>query len=119
MYQTRVNRSRSEPEKNNGISKVEKAGYIPAKKRIENMILAGQRLVQARKDQYDFNNAEPDENFDDPTRRKNYDPADATQDGFYAQSRIKASKDRYKDQIQKAKESKEGNVSSPKNQDTD
>lgn len=103
MYQTRVNRSRSEPEKNSGISKVEKAGYITAKKRIENMILAGQRLIQSRKEQYDFVDSEPDESFDDPTRRKNYDPADATQDGFYAQSRIKASKERYKEKVEQAK----------------
>ena len=44
----------SEPEKNSGISLTEKAGYIPAKKRIEDMIFAGQRLSDYRKSQFDL-----------------------------------------------------------------
>lgn len=58
-------------------SNVEKQGYIPAKKRIENLILAGQRLVESRNAQYDFH-GEIDENFSDPTRDLSFDFADAS-----------------------------------------
>lgn len=57
----------------------ESAGYITAKQRIENMILAGQRLVEYRKGRYDFEADQPvDYNAYDPTRSKNFDMADAS-----------------------------------------
>ena len=61
-------------------SKTEQAGYIPPQIKIENMILAGERLNQTRKDMYDFSSAdEIDEDAYDPTRRANFDLADASQ----------------------------------------
>lgn len=58
---------------------VEMQGYIKAKERIENMILAGQRLMEHRKDLYDFQEGEEvDLDFEDPTRTKGFDMADAT-----------------------------------------
>lgn len=66
-------------EKNTGEIIVERSGYIPARKRIENLMLAGQRLIESRHAMYDFNAGEPiDENFYDPTREKDFDLADAT-----------------------------------------
>jgi hypothetical protein len=59
---------------------VEKAGYISTKQRIESLILAGQRLVAFRKEQFDFEDDDKiDETFEDVTRAKNFDLADASQ----------------------------------------
>lgn len=80
-FQTHYTRTiRSAPERNSGQTLVEKAGYISARERIENMILAGQRLVDSRRARHDFAEGEPlDESFTDPTRARNFDLADATQ----------------------------------------
>ena len=60
-------------------SETEQAGYIPATKQIENMILAGQRLDASRL-QFDFaSEDEIDEELCDPTRSGNFDLADASQ----------------------------------------
>lgn len=68
------------PEKNSGVCGVDRLGYVSAQKRIENMIIAGQRLIQARREEFDFPpDVEIDESFIDPTRSLNFDPADATQ----------------------------------------
>ena len=78
QFQTKYNHSKSPGEVNLGKNLVEKAGYIPAQARIENMILAGQRLVEHRKEMYDFSDGKDiDESFTDPTRSKNYDMSDA------------------------------------------
>lgn len=76
-HQFKTDFKRTPPEKNSGKSIVESAGYIPAQKRIENMILAGQRLVDSRKEQYDFD-GEVDEDYTDPSRSPNFDMADAS-----------------------------------------
>lgn len=78
LFQTKYTHEKSPGEVNLGKNLVEKAGYIPAQARIENMILAGQRLVEHRKEMYDFSDGKDiDESFTDPTRSKNYDMADA------------------------------------------
>lgn len=65
-------------EKNTGKVLVETAGYMPAKTRIENLILAGQRLEAHRKEMYDLNGADDDDAIGvDPTRKGNFDLADA------------------------------------------
>lgn len=90
-FNTKFVRSKAAPEKNDGKSIVEKAGYVPAKKRIEDMIAAGQRLVDHRKAMYDYpDGIIPDDVQPDPTRAKNYDLADATQDRLAADNRIRA-----------------------------
>ena len=55
MYKTPLNASTYQkmPEFNSGKKLVETAGYIPAQKRIENLMLAGQRLVAYRMELYD------------------------------------------------------------------
>lgn len=75
---TPYDRPKEEYEVNIGPSLVEKVGYVPANILIENMIYAGERLDLARSDYYDF--PDPDQvdyDFIDPTRSKNFDPADA------------------------------------------
>lgn len=80
----------SPPEQNTGERLIEKAGYIPAQQRIENLILAGQRLSDFRKEQFDFHEQKDiDENFYDSTRNKNYDLADAFQDSLRVEENIK------------------------------
>ena len=91
-FNTQYDRIKQPPESNSGITLVERAGYIPAQQRIENLMLAGQRLVQARKELYDFPDGKIDHNFSDPTRSKNYDLADAFQDGLKVEARLNAQK---------------------------
>ena len=78
QFQTKYTHEKSPGEVNLGKNLVEKAGYIPAQARIENMILAGQRLIEHRKELYDFSDGNDiDETFSDPTRSKNFDMSDA------------------------------------------
>ena len=80
-------------EVNSGELLVETAGYISAEQRITNMMLAGQRLVESRRVHYDLQ-GDYDESaiqeYSDPTRSPNYDLADATQDTFSTNKRLKA-----------------------------
>lgn len=78
---------------------VESAGYVSAKQRIENMILAGQRLTAFREEMYDINgetfkdpNFDPDSVSTDPTRRAGYDLSDAFQQNLQVVDRLKARK---------------------------
>lgn len=71
---------------------VETSGYITLKQRVENMLLAGERLFQYRKELYDIQHGEElDENLPvDPTR-KDYDLADAFQDTERIKSNLNSS----------------------------
>lgn len=90
-FRTQYTRTPSKGEPGGGVSKTERAGYIPAKARIENLMLAGQRLVNYRKEMYDFQDGEEiDESFYDPTRNKSFDLADGTQMGTEARAKLKA-----------------------------
>ena len=51
-FATQYKKHTNIPEKNSGEILVEKVGYISAQQRIENLLLAGQRLEQSRKEQY-------------------------------------------------------------------
>ena len=89
-FKTHYTGSTTKPEKNFGERLVETAGYIPAQVRIENMMLAGRRLADARKELYDFPaGVEPDESLSDPTRSPNFDLADATALHMAAESRLR------------------------------
>lgn len=72
------------PEKDGFYEKVDKtklvetAGYLPAKKRIENLMNAGQNLLEARKEMFDTEEEEVDFTEMDPTRLKSFDLADIT-----------------------------------------
>lgn len=77
MFNSKYNWIKSPAEYNEGPIIVEKAGYVPAKIQIENMIMAGQRLVESRKEQYGgMSDGEAMENYD-PTFSPNFDMVDA------------------------------------------
>ena len=89
-FKTQYNTKPSPPEVGGGEKLVEVAGYIPAHKQINNLINAGQRLVAARAEMYDFPDGEIDENFSDPTRNGNFDLADATQINLQMETKARA-----------------------------
>ena len=62
-FQTHYSRIPAPPEINSGEKLVETAGYITAQQRIEAILNAGQRLVEFRKEQFDFTGNEFDEDF--------------------------------------------------------
>lgn len=85
---TKYKRPPKQLEKGGGENLVEVAGYITAKERIENMMLAGQNLLQNRKALYDFNHGEEiDEDFIDITRSPNFDMADISEAANYLESK--------------------------------
>lgn len=61
--------------------KVQTAGYIPHKQRIEALMNAGLRLKEYRAEQFDVGPEDKNDPEIDPTRRKDYDLADAFQQG--------------------------------------
>lgn len=104
--QTRENRMKSPPEVNGGPILVETAGYISKEKRIAALMLAGERLVQARKEMYDIpEGVDVDEDLVDidPTRSGNYDLADASQAKM---SLVSKSKQILKDEAKRLAEAK-------------
>lgn len=89
-FATHYKPNRCSPEINSGEIMVEKAGYIPAQKLIENLINAGQRLKEFRSEQFDFPDEKSiDHTFMDPTRIKNFDMADASQMSYKTEQNIK------------------------------
>lgn len=74
---------------------VEASGYIPTKIQVENMLLAGQRLNEYRKEQYDYSDGDsvPDDVVPDPTRSPGFDLADATRLGRDARARLDRAKE--------------------------
>lgn len=71
MFDNYKNRPVAVPEVPSQDSMTEQAGYVPAKRKIEDMILAGQRLAETRKAQFD-------ETEDlDPTRKPGLDIVEA------------------------------------------
>lgn len=112
-FATHYKRKRQAPESNSGKSNVERAGYIPTKKRIENLMLAGQRLVESRREEYDFPDGKIDENFSDPTRSPNFDLADATAlsravDSRLSEQKRKAVSEASKKAVEASEKQKEG-----------
>lgn len=91
-FATHYERERQAQEVNDGKTSVDRAGYISAQKRIENIMFAGQRLVQSRREMFDFEGNSFDPSFSDPTRSPNYDMADAFQDNLITQERIAKAK---------------------------
>jgi len=79
-----------------GETLVESEGYIPAERQIENMLIAGERLVAGRKEAnaYDYAPGDPIEGeIDIRTRRPNYDMADASQDLMEVNARLASQKE--------------------------
>lgn len=75
-----MNRPPTTKEKGGGPVLVDRAGYVPAKKRIEAIMLAGKQLLTARREEYDADiNVNIDNLIPDPTRSPGYDLADAAE----------------------------------------
>lgn len=83
---------RAKPEKGGGKSNTEQAGYIPPKVQIERMIQAGERLAQARREEFDLpeGTEDPGPEADDPTREPGFDMADASVLGQGVEERLRA-----------------------------
>lgn len=121
-YKTQYGGKLGTPEINSGELLVETAGYISAKERIENIMLAGQRLDNYRKGRFDFEDEKSiDMSFVDPTREKGFDLADATQAELGVTARLEDQK-RVTDEALKASqtalEAPQGS-SEPQNESTD
>lgn len=88
-----LNKAKTRPVQGEIISSetiTEQSGYIEPKRQIEDMIMAGRRLDEARKNQYDFDSEDSiDESAYDPTRAKNFDLSDASQIQFEANERLR------------------------------
>lgn len=75
QFNTPYRRTSSPAETNSGEVLVDRLGYASAEKRITSMMLAGQRLIESRRAEYDFTDDRIDFNAD-PTRRKDVDLVD-------------------------------------------
>lgn len=92
-FQTPYQREVLPDEPGGGRRLVETAGYIPAQRQITDMIMAGARLDQYRKGQYDYEHPDHDDGFTiDPTRSPNFDLADAYQLGKEASRKLAETK---------------------------
>lgn len=70
----------------------EQGGYVPPHIQIENFMIQGRKLL-AYREQFDFSEEDHvDEYFNDPTRRWNYDMAEASQESFVLEERLKEQK---------------------------
>lgn len=79
FYDQFVNRPPTGEEINSGEEIVEKAGYVPAEIQIMEMINAGERLGDYRKERYDYGEGDQDDGMMDPTRAPGVDMADISQ----------------------------------------
>lgn len=101
-FATHYKRPETKYEPGGGRRLTESAGYLPAKFQIEQMILAGQRLAQARENMFDLKPEDEDGEVD-PTRSGNYDLADASAAAMAIKSRaIRAERALRRKQIEKA-----------------
>lgn len=81
-------------EKDFGPSMTEQSGCIPPKIQIENILMAGERLAEYRRNMYDFGYGETvDESFEDPTRNVGFDMADASEIAAKVASNLRRSKE--------------------------
>lgn len=94
QFRTPYNRSPLQGEINSGELLVETAGYVSAQKRIESIMLAGQRLVEARREMFDYDADDDLEEDRYPvTRDPGFDLADASQITLDLQLKSRGRKD--------------------------
>lgn len=86
------NRPEFKGEPGGGKQITESAGYIPIRVQVENMIIAGERLGEFRREKYDFGEGMevPDDVSPDPTRSASFDMADASTLARNLKSSLKA-----------------------------
>lgn len=86
---TRYKRPKKTPEVNSGEIVTEAAGYIPADVQIQDMIAAGVRLGEYRREMYDFAaDEEVPEDFIDPSRSPRADPVEVEAAGLAVTEKI-------------------------------
>nr|QJB18829.1 MAG: hypothetical protein [Microvirus sp.] len=86
---THFKRPKVEKEINSGQQITETAGYIPADVQIQDMIAAGMRLGEYRREMYDFDaDDEVPENYFDPTRVPGVDVVDVERAGIAVNAKI-------------------------------
>lgn len=89
IFVSRSNFKKQDPEKGSGEILVDRVGYIPPNEQINKLIAAGIRL-RLNRAQYDYQYDTLDQDIVlDPSRRKNFDLADATQILLAYESRVK------------------------------
>lgn len=111
MFLTQWTAVPSSGEVNSGEVRVDPAGYIPAKTMIENFMVAGQALDDARRryDSDDYGDIDID-SFEDPTRNPDYDIADAAQARLALDERFEEAKATQKAKADEAANKKPVNV---------
>lgn len=117
-FQTKNDYKRLPLEKPKGLSKVETAGYVPAKKKIYELIQAGRQLDQVRKEQFDTVdiNVNDDDLEIDKTIDSNYDLADASQDLLELERKAI---DKNKEKLEKEKKKKKKEVKKNDDKESD
>lgn len=105
MIYSKLNRPPSVKEHFSKPSKTETAGYIPARQQVENLLLAGARLDEYRKNQYDFAEGQPvEDGFDVPLVRKpGVDLADIHQEKMRLDIRLQKQEKERREKIETAK----------------
>ena len=103
QFNTPYRRTSSPPEQNSGEVLVDRLGYASAEKRITSMMLAGQRLVESRRAEYDFTDDKIDFNAD-PTRRKDIDMVDVDRIARGVSDRLANQKLAHEQQLEQEKQ---------------
>lgn len=104
-FYTQFVRPEKKPEFNSGELKTEMKGYIPPRAQVENLILSGKKLVEYRREAYDFGVDEKiDDTFEDPTRNPDFDLADAGNLASGANERLLAQEMEAKKKLQEEKD---------------
>lgn len=94
-YYSVLERPKKIKEVSDGSTKTEIAGYRPPHIQVMELIAAGERLMEYRRELYDFGTDEPiDDNFSDPTREPNFDLSDAAILGRKARRNLRESAER-------------------------
>lgn len=63
---------------NRKVSLVDRSGYVSSQRRIESLMYAGEQLVKARSNEFDFPNGVIDEKYSDPTLAEDFDLSDVS-----------------------------------------
>lgn len=110
MNYTKNKRPQKILELNNGKKLVETAGYRTSAQQINELLNAGKRLDEYRKEQYDFQIGEKETPID-PTRNANFDLADASRIAEETNQRLREQEQRIEaGNAEKAKQAKQAEI---------
>lgn len=110
---TQYVRPEKKGETNSGELKVELKGYVPPQKQVENLMIAGKRLEDYRREAYDFGYGEKaDDNYVDPTRKPDFDLADASRLADESNKKLKEQADKINAETKAKKEAEKAEYES-------